>query len=400
MTHSDELADIFGVPTDGSNIDTSDELDEDSQEGAYAAVIRSSEETTFEEKAKAVNEAVAKASKLDDNETTNPSSEESSSERSKEQQRQKERDFESIISDAKNAAKSQSRSKQNEQVETQEISEDNSIDESEKFVENGGNDGSESFCNAEVIEQPTQTVEKTTSVVVLDKEVYKDINSDEYNALVNSGFLLKSTSPMFNNFYEMKKATLLRHLPDGKRLPISQWNREMHDAYVDIRININDKNAIADRMQSIQQKRDRVVQIKSIINSQYFLWKRLVPMIRGQLDRVIYEKPAPKQEGIHYEHLRDMEEYFNDLEGIFETSKDILGNLDAAYDNLSRQVTLTGIGPSPEKYGTPEIINRAKTTSVDEDGFDSLDDNSSVKSSSRDSYKPKKVLSGPEEISF
>ena len=59
MGHADELADIFGVPTDGSNIDTDDDLSDDSQEGAYIAVTKSSEEVKFEDKAKIINNAIA-----------------------------------------------------------------------------------------------------------------------------------------------------------------------------------------------------------------------------------------------------------------------------------------------------------------------------------------------------
>ena len=220
------------------------------------------------------------------------------------------------------------------------------------------------------------------------------------DSLRKSGFIIDSPSAMFENFYEMKKAALRRHIPDGNKLPINKWSQEMHDAYVDMRINLNDKDIIADKMQSIQQKRDRIVQIKSVINSQYFLWKRISPMLTGQLARVVYEKPAVKQDGVNYEHIRDVEEYYGELEGLFETSKDILNNLDAAYDNLSRQVTLTGILPLPKKYGSSDNQGHTKTMSIDNDGFDSLDDNSSVKPSSSIPKMSKKNIDGPQEVSF
>tara|TARA_B100001778_G_scaffold334967_1_gene349830 strand:+ start:34326 stop:35483 length:1158 start_codon:yes stop_codon:yes gene_type:complete len=385
MGHADELADIFGVPTDGSNIDTDDDISDESQEGAYAAVIKSSEETSFEDKAKAVNEAVAKASNADENETTNSSNEEASDGQSEQQE---ERDFASIITDAKNAAKGESGSEPDEPLEEQKA-DDSSSDEPEELSGDGSQDGAESDDDSEAPEQPSPEVEDS-----------KSSEGDEFDALREAGFLVDHPTPMFSKFYEMKRTTLQRHLPDGKRLPTDKWTQEMHDAYVSIRVSLSDKDAIADRMQAIQQKRDRVVQIKSIINSQYFLWKRLIPMMHGQLARVVYEKPAAKQDGVNYEHMRDMEEYYNELEGLFETSKDILNNLDAAYDSLSRQVTLTGIGPSPEKFGAPQKQSQARTTSVADDGFDSLDDNSTVKVSPSRSPKPKDESGGPQEVSF
>lgn len=395
MGHADELADIFGVPTDGSNIDTDDDISDESQEGAYAAVIKSSEETSFEDKAKAVNEVVAKASNADENETTNSSNEEASDEQPEQQEK---RDFESIIADAKNATKGKSGSKSDEPVEEQKA-DDSASDESEELFGDGSQDGSESDDDSEASEQQSSEIEGSKSSETDDGNS-KLSEGDEFDALRAACFLVDPPSPMFSKFYEMKRTTLQRHLPDGKRLPTDKWTQEMHDAYVSIRVSLSDKDAIADRMQAIQQKRDRVVQIKSIINSQYFLWKRLIPMMHGQLARVVYEKPAAKQDGVNYEHMRDMEEYYNELEGLFETSKDILNNLDAAYDSLSRQVTLTGIGPSPEKFGAPQKQSQARTTSVADDGFDSLDDNSTVKVSPSRSPKPKDESGGPQEVSF
>lgn len=383
MGHADELADIFGVPTDGSNIDTSDDISDESQEGAYAAVMKSSEENTFEEKAKSVREAVAKSSKLEDEEEeedTNPSEEALIERTEQSKPEETKRDFETIISDAKNAAKSKSEPKQDEQMEEPETDSDETDDS-----EDVSGDVSEDGTVATDAFEPSEQAETVSQV---------DLR------LKKSGFLLDSPSRMFDNFYDLKRGTLRRHLPDGKKIPIDKWTQEMHDAYVDIRINLNNKDDIADRMQSIQQKRDRVVQIKSVINSQYFLWKRLVHMVKGQLARVTYEKPKERQEGVNYEHMRDMEEYFNDLEGLFETSKDILNNLDAAYDNLSRQVTLTGVGILPEKYGRSSRRSTEESISIEDDEFDSLDDDVSVKSSFKKNTKPNKGVSGPEEISF
>jgi hypothetical protein len=196
----------------------------------------------------------------------------------------------------------------------------------------------------------------------------------------------------------MKEETLRRYLKDGNKLPIDKWTEEMRNAFVNIKISFDDTDLIAEKMTAIQSKRDRVVQIKSMINSQFFLWKRIIPMMHGQLARIIYEKPAAKQDGVNYEHMRDMEEYFNDLEGIYETSKDILNNLDAAYDSLSRQVTLALPRQNVGSVGSSSKDETAKGP-IDESDYDGLHDKS-VKVDSSVSKETKKDTDKPEEVSF
>lgn len=371
MNLKEELDDIFGTPIDGSNID--DDASDESQEGAYAAVIGSSEDLTFEDKAQAVNSKlrdVLNAEGIDVAETDESHEEvedEISTSTSTSQQgdshEQSSTSLGSVISSAKNATERESEPFANDKMGVNELASDRVAEsESEKPVESDSvkEDGDSSM-------------------------------SDNLDDLRQQGFVVDAPTKTYESFYSMKIDAIRRHLPKGKKLPLRDYMREMRDAFVSIKIGLTDLGEIQSKMQAIQQKRDRVVQLKTAINFQYYPWKRLIVMLHGQLARVIYEKPAAKQEGVNYEHMRDLEEYFNELEGAYETSKDILANLDAAYDNLSRQVTIALPKPSRE-------VREDRSSDMSE--FDSLPQNTQVKPQSQSGSKPKKDISGPAEIGW
>jgi RNAse (barnase) inhibitor barstar len=391
MGTADELHDIFGVPTDGSNIDTDEDTSDESQEGAYSAVLSGSENATFEEKAAVVSQAIATSNSDQNTSTQEPSNE----------QAEPGGEFESIISAAKDASQNASRPQSDDKVETDE-SPDSAPDEPENIESDVHDDGAVSESNEEAPasnEEEKAGVSETTEEVEASEEAETSKVSDPVEAnLRAAGFLLDAPTRTYEAFYRMKEETLRRYLKEGKKLPIDKWTEEMRNAFVSIKISFVDRDAIADKMTAIQNKRDRVVQIKSMINSQFFLWKRIIPMMHGQLARIIYEKPAAKQDGVNYEHMRDMEEYFNDLEGIYETSKDILNNLDAAYDSLSRQVTLA---LPTQSIGVVGSSSKDETTKgkIDPDDYDGLDDKS-VKVAVSEPKTTKKSSDGPEEASF
>lgn len=406
MATKEELDDIFGVPLNGANVDVSLDSSDESQEGAYVSVMSSSEEVTFEQKA-----AILKSKMLESSPHKN---ETESFEEHKNEQRESEKEFKTIISDAKDAIKGSSEPESDAKVE-----EEQSCDTASDGPKESGNDvfdsgtvdidASDDEGTMKESQDDVKIEEKSIEIGSIEQEDRIDEDAEDINVihadLVNSGFIVKAPTRTYESFYSIKRSTLRRHLKNGSRLPIPTWNQEMHDAFVDIKVSFVDRPAIAQKMVEIQQKRDRIVQIKSVINSQYFFWKRLIPMMHGQLARVIYEKPAAKQEGVNYEHMRDMEEYFNELEGAYETSKDILNNLDAAYDNLSRQVTLSAPSLTPERQEVlvterqeivqkeikPEII----TTNISSDEFDGLNDISIVKDAKTKPIKTKENDGGP-----
>lgn len=377
-----ELEDIFGVPTDGSNIDAADDSSEESQENAYAAVASESDET-FEDKANVLKTALASSVASDSEEVENTDiseEEETSSEPEQETQ-----DLGSIIEAASNASKAGEKPSAVEEIRDEQSSDNSVASESsdgEDEREDGSVSGSDSILPEEDrAEEPIEVSEPISET------------GDQNEDLRKQGFLVDAPSKLYEAFFDMKIQAIRTHLLNNEKLPIDKYMREMTKAYVPIKVNLTDTETLSNKMQEIQRNRDRIIQIKTYVNYQYFRWKRLVTMMHGQLARIIYEKPAAKQEGVIYEHMRDLEEYYNDIESAYETTKDIIANLDAAYDNLSRQVTLA----MPNKSShIRQDHGRNATVEIEESDYDKL----SVKSSGSQLSVPKEEESGPKQVSF
>ena len=57
--------------------------------------------------------------------------------------------------------------------------------------------------------------------------------------------------------------------------------------------------------------------------------------------RTEYEKPVVRQGGVIYEHMRDMEIYYSRLHTLHVSVMQVLKNLEAAFECLSRQITIS-----------------------------------------------------------
>lgn len=385
------IDDIFNIPTDGSNLSSLDDFSEESQEGSYASVIGSSDESTFEDKAKHINNKISEIDmhhpesavdrveknsedKNDSESNINTDANADTEDEEIEEKETKSDEFESILSDAKTSIKSGSSSPPDVKM----VSE-----QSVEFLSAG------------------EESDESDSEISSEEQVMDD-SQDLHQHIRDAGFNIDAPSSMFKQFYSKKIEVLEDYLSNG-RLPFNQYMNEMRSCSVNINVVLTDMDALSEKMQQIQQYRNRVIEIKSKINPQYYLWKRLVPLMHGQLARVVYEKPAAKQDGVNHEHMGDMEMYFNELEGLFETSKDVLNNLDAAYDNLSRQVTLA----MPQQKSDKKMKGNFYSDEIDNNhemsDFDSLSDHDAkkvVKSNAKKTNATKIDPSGPSEIDF
>ena len=139
-------------------------------------------------------------------------------------------------------------------------------------------------------------------------------------------------------------------------------------------------------MEQVQQFRNRVKYIGVRVNNQYFLFDRFIILLRGYLARVQYLKPVLKQEGLILEHLGDIELYFERLRALHKSVGDSEKNLAAAYEMLSRKVTICMELPPAERYERPSSYNSkfsnfqekkvvVEKSSVDLKSFDDLPDN-------------------------
>lgn len=146
-----------------------------------------------------------------------------------------------------------------------------------------------------------------------------------------------SSSARFEKFYE-QKAEMIIAITHGKQIPFSKYRQELMDSVTDVSCRIFDGIEIARKMGNVQTLRNRVCQIQTDVNDQYFEWKRSVELMRGVLARTLYERG--KQEGIEKEHMSDMEIYFSKLEALHRSAEGIEKNLDAAASVLSRQLNV------------------------------------------------------------
>ena len=317
------LDDIFGVVQDGSNIVKKDS--EESHDSSYADAV-TEDDASFEDKADVVKQAIEPSDEgqVEYGDKPDDTEQEPSSESEADHEGQASPQEETTTTVAESPVSSETTepapTEQVEQSEEATDSADESRDEKEHDMEVRPDDSDVSPPKEEVKTSPKQ--------------------KQTIDELETNGWLVTCPSPMWQEFYDRKINALQRYVA-GREIPFGKFYKELKTAYVDIRVSMSDHNAIASKMQEIQQCRDRVTQIRAQVNSQYYLWKRLVPLFEGLVAMVKYEKPAAKQEGVIYDRMHDMIEYFNKLETMHDTSKDILANLDAAYDSLSRQVTMS-----------------------------------------------------------
>jgi len=158
---------------------------------------------------------------------------------------------------------------------------------------------------------------------------------------------------MYDSFYRQKKIVLDSCLIGGQ-VQFSLWKKELEEASVDVVSEVFDQQVIIKQMEEVQQFRNRVKYIGVRVNNQYFLFDRFTPLLRGYLARIQYLKPVLKQDGLILEHMGDVEMYFERLRGLHKSVADTEKNLAAAYEMLSRKVTICMELPPAERYSKPE----------------------------------------------
>jgi len=190
----------------------------------------------------------------------------------------------------------------------------------------------------ELLDKPSSDDSTETEDVAENVMQTNDITTEDIDLPEGEiSWITKSESAKFDYFYK-QKISIIRDVLKGKQLPFSKYEEELRNSYCDVRSNIFDLPQLHKNMTLVQSLRDRVCQIQSDVNSQYYKWDRIVELLRGVLARTLYERG--KQDGVQFEHMRDMEIYLESLKSIHKTADIIHKNLDAASDLLSRQVTI------------------------------------------------------------
>jgi len=194
----------------------------------------------------------------------------------------------------------------------------------------------------------------------------------------------KSPACMYDNFYKQKEIFIKKYMVGGQ-IEYLRWTNELLGAQVNVVTEVFDQQVIIKQMEAVQQYRGRVKYIGVRINNQYFLFDRFVGLLRGYLARVQYLKPVLKQDGLILEHMGDIELYFERLRALHKSVADTEKNLAAAYEMLSRKVTICMELPPAERYERPSSSYGSRFSYVVEkepeakpteemDGFDDLPD--------------------------
>jgi hypothetical protein len=173
-------------------------------------------------------------------------------------------------------------------------------------------------------------------------EDFSEKHEDITLSLDYEKWILSNNNANYDKFYKSKKEIVNKIFENEGELNFHTLKKELYEASVAINTRTETRNLsdINDKMQKIQMWRNRVCEIGVRTNNQYYPWKRFRELLIGLLARVEYDKPAIKQDGVVFIHLRDVEMYFADLEALHSNVFIVMKNLDSAYETLSRHLTL------------------------------------------------------------
>lgn len=382
---SEELNDIFNIPRDGSNI----KVEDDSQEGAYASVVNSNSNVPFSEKASIVSQKIKEVARPQEeveyvSQPPSVVTEEKVAVKPAEVKVETPKPLVQTSMEASKHVNTEPEAILTKalSVKDNERSENISMDTKPAIRDTDGDESEDSDDASEVRPEHEHTEGS-------DEHASSKVISCTENA---DGWLVESPAPKYNQFY-LEKSWMIPRLLRGGKVPVDKYRKELSEAYVDTKVEMYDLELIAQKMTEIRGWQTRVLQIRGHVLAQFHAWKRAVELFHGVLARAEYAKPAICQQGLIYNHMRDMEMYLADLQYLHDFSKEMLGNLMSHFDSLSRQVTLSmplkGVErteyavetPMPPALNLPDSPKPvAKKSNLN--GFDKLENNVEQKDSS------------------
>ena len=366
----EDLDSIFGIPKDKSNIK---EESEETQEGSYIDAISKEDNEDFQSKANKINALLEKDAPLNSYVSSNKEADNVRTEQTSRREPQKDK-FEEILS---NSVRPNPPVSEKVQPLVQEQKSNNKNTKIEEKIEEQ--------------DEERETVTNNSSAPIHDQKI------DE------NGWFLTAPTPMFNHFYQ-EKANLVFSITRGNRpLDFEKMLSELKSSYVSTKNEINDIVGMSEKLTNIQDLLDRVVQIKIKATAQCASFKRGIELLRGVLAKVSYEKPSIRQEGVVYDHMRDLEMYSSKIESLEQCAKDVYHNLLEAKEILSRKISISlellkqqhvtdnlektySALPQEVKNAVQKVSSSSKE--LDGEGFDRLEVQEVVKASSSSQQKP------------
>lgn len=387
----DILGEIFGIPKNKSSLqneENSDSTSEESQEGAYAEVLENNSGQTYNEKASTLNKKIATNNSTPEVEYTDQppaniiedvEKKEIKSDIPKpthgENENEGAEEFDQIL-------RASIQPKHSEPVKDKQVDAEKGI----KMDATPSKTSHESERNVRDQPEHGRSNDETEEGEV-----------KHFPAIISKmtkfEWLLDSPGSMYKDLYESKVGCKAIFLSGGE-IDFDVANNELLKACVDIsHVTVDDRETIASKMKEVQQWRDRIIEVKKHVSSQYYALKSALRLLRGKLSRIHYEKPAdPKQEGVNFDHLRDFEIYFARLEALLENCKDVTNNLNNCFETLSRIATLSNLASQSKllssydhhlnQMGIPQSQIRSEMQEIKNSmpkhmsGFDSLEEES------------------------
>jgi len=368
---ADWLNEIFNIPTDGSNI-TNVGGEEDVQDNAYAEIGKGVYTDSYEDKVSVLKKTIEPSKESEEYDfVEEPKKEEPKKEEPKKEEPKKEQTIQSKESKSNEEKVAEYQEQQIKDAET-ETSEHNDSDQvvHQQAVDSKNADDEEN-------EESQNEIRDTF-----------DISNVGDSSL--EGWVLSSSSPKFNKFYEHKVSKINRLRSIGF-IPFEKYQEELKQAFVPIWNPTDDTSVVNEKIKAISDWRNRVTQITLEVDPQLSWWSMVVEHLQGLLALTQYEKPKERQTGMHYIHLRDVEDYLSRLKGIKSNCTSVMNNLDKAYDSLSRQITVIMPQKELEKYqnsnstnyGIPFNVNKSPAQKALLEEYDSLNNVENVMKTSK-----------------
>jgi len=163
-------------------------------------------------------------------------------------------------------------------------------------------------------------------------------------------FVLYDGSVAFREFYRHKVFILRQLLGQFPLLNVSEMIGELQSIKVNHFLGDNAENATPDlirvKLDDAYRQRARLSGLLSGAFEQFYVWDRLLDLLRSKLWKDHEVKGAHRRDGMVLEHMSDMENYVASLKGFIESAKHFDQMLRAAADNLSRQLTCIQLNDS------------------------------------------------------
>lgn len=203
-----------------------------------------------------------------------------------------------------------------------------------------------------------------------DLQAYKKI-SEKYPQ-----FTLTDGKQAFKEFYRWKLRVLKSLLTSFPVLNLKDMIKESSSINMKYQIegDLPDPHFIGIKLAECQIARGRLTALIMSAQVQLPLWKKDYELLSSKLWKDHESRGSHKRDALVLEHMHDMHEYYNQLEGFISSSSILDSFLKSTHDSLSRQLACISLRDNPGNRGQEEVKTLVKETySKFDNTLDNLD---------------------------